>query len=427
MITWPVDFYGFVASNLGENDDSPVHHSMGWHPILRETQRDWYMCLERDNGGSAYRQHNTTRGDVVEAFTIQCPQNRPAQKRGQKKGRDVAVSEKRGMLYHLYTSKIWRIESENDRHWSTIARSVRTTPFLFLLRSDESDDNISHLTADCWKGGCWAKAVDSLVRLRSAKYVKAFEGVKMLQAMLALGPRFKTVKMCPAVWLCCELKRKNNSNSYIRSSSNLRVVAIKGLRDLQMFEDMFRKFDSTFSPLHHCWKLEGASWPMPRSPAVTSYLVHTSRTMGFAPWEQLETPMAGPVPKEMPHPERCPQQPAVKWHKTFPTKDGSNVHDSVESPAEWKKIKPYQATPTSPVHPRVSTEVWDFFSTLEASLRTWTVKAKPMNRTNCIEANQGKSSGIRAKDGCQYCWDHWLKRASRLTQILHLHLSQSIA
>lgn len=74
------------------------------------------MCLERDNGGSAYRQHNTTRGDVVEAFTIQCPQNRPAQKRGQKKGRDVAVSEKRGMLYHLYTSKIWRIESENDRH-----------------------------------------------------------------------------------------------------------------------------------------------------------------------------------------------------------------------------------------------------------------------------------------------------------------------
>jgi hypothetical protein len=96
MITWPVDFYGFVASNLGENDDSPVHHSMGWHPILRETQRDWYMCLERDNGGSAYRQHNTTRGDVVEAFTIQCPQNRPAQKRGQKKGQRCSCVWKKG-------------------------------------------------------------------------------------------------------------------------------------------------------------------------------------------------------------------------------------------------------------------------------------------------------------------------------------------
>ena len=197
-----------------------------------------------------------------------------------------------------------------------------------------------------------------------------------------------------------------------------------------MFEDMFRKFQTPLSA-----HSTGRSW-RPVGPCQDPQLqviwsTRHGHTMGFAPWEQLETPifwrtavpMAGPVPKEMPHPEKCPQQPA--WHgrhKTFPTKDGSNVYDSVESPAEWKKIKPYQATHTSPVHLRVSTEVWDFFSTLEASLRTWTVKAKPMNRTNCIEANRGKSSGIRAKDGCQYCWDHWLKRASRLTQILHKSL-----
>mmetsp|Transcript_77540 Transcript_77540/g.122234 ORF Transcript_77540/g.122234 Transcript_77540/m.122234 type:complete len:81 (+) Transcript_77540:335-577(+) len=80
-----------------------------------------------------------------------------------------------------------------------------------------------------------------------------------------------------------------------------------------MFEDIFRKIDCTFSSHHqlHWSKLEGGQLAHAKT-RFARYLVHMSRTRyGICAMGTVGAlPMAGPVPKVMPHPQRCPQQPA---------------------------------------------------------------------------------------------------------------------
>ena len=160
MITWPVDFYGFVAFLGGKMMIHRCMVPMGWQPILRESQLDWYTSSvwegPVDNDPSTVHSTQNCRcqihvfgkrqwreclqaaqkdkGRCCWSFHDPVPTKQTCTEAWSDVGRDVAVSEKRGMLYHLYTSKTWRIESENDQHWSTIALCSDNPVLVFSAR-----------------------------------------------------------------------------------------------------------------------------------------------------------------------------------------------------------------------------------------------------------------------------------------------------
>ena len=198
--------------------------------------------------------------------------------------------------------------------------------------------------------------------------------------MLAPGPKFKTLKsILRTVWLHSKLIPQVAA---MEESSNVRGHVSKSWLH---FQPTSFTGSGDQGPCQDPLKFVELS-----GPHVTDTGICAMGTVGNSNFLKNSCPRGWTSAESDVISGKCPQQPHG-WK--IPTKTAQIFMISLESPAEedqaifWALL----ASPTSPVHSRVST-VWDLLSILEASLRMWTVKAMPMNRTNCIEAIERRAN-----------------------------------